>query len=257
MPAGTRHALLLLALLVLLVLLVVLLLLLLVLLVLLLVLLVLLPHPRRQLRLATWLGLRLGSVLGLGLGLGRGLGLASPKPKAKSLSLTLSLSLSLATVAVRRRLVPVALAAHPAAPMARVHRVPHRRRRLVGVLRGRATTVGAWRVRLQREPMWWHLLLVLRHLLVHLRRWRHLLVHLLRRRHLPVALMLLRWPAHALRRQAWRHARRHALRHARVAALRHALVLRLLPVALGRRVARRRPALRPVPHPMLRRRRRR
>ena len=242
MPAGTRHALLLLALLVLL----------LVLLVLLLVLLVLLPHPRRQLRLATWLGLRLGSVLGLGLGLGRGLGLASPKPKAKSLSLTLSLSLSLATVAVRRRLVPVALAAHPAAPMARVHRVPHRRRRLVGVLRGRATTVGAWRVRLQREPMWWHLLLVLRHLLVHLRRWRHLLVHLLRRRHLPVALMLLRWPAHALRRQAWRHARRHALRHARVAALRHALVLRLLPVALGRRVARRRPALRPVPHPMLR-----
>ena len=247
MPAGTRHALLLLALLVLL----------LVLLVLLLVLLVLLPHPRRQLRLATWLGLRLGSVLGLGLGLGRGLGLASPKPKAKSLSLTLSLSLSLATVAVRRRLVPVALAAHPAAPMARVHRVPHRRRRLVGVLRGRATTVGAWRVRLQREPMWWHLLLVLRHLLVHLRRWRHLLVHLLRRRHLPVALMLLRWPAHALRRQAWRHARRHALRHARVAALRHALVLRLLPVALGRRVARRRPALRPVPHPMLRRRRRR
>ena len=247
MPAGTRHALLLLALLVLL----------LVLLVLLLVLLVLLPHPRRQLRLATWLGLRLGSVLGLGLGLGRGLGLASPKPKAKSLSLTLSLSLSLATVAVRRRLVPVALAAHPAAPMARVHRVPHRRRRLVGVLRGRATTVGAWRVRLQREPMWWHLLLVLRHLLVHLRRRRHLLVHLLRRRHLPVALMLLRWPAHALRRQAWRHARRHALRHARVAALRHALVLRLLPVALGRRVARRRPALRPVPHPMLRRRRRR
>jgi len=247
MPAGTRHALLLLALLVLL----------LVLLVLLLVLLVLLPHPRRQLRLATWLGLRLGSVLGLGLGLGRGLGLASPKPKAKSLSLTLSLSLSLATVAVRRRLVPVALAAHPAAPMARVHRVPHRRRRLVGVLRGRATTVGAWRVRLQWEPMWWYLLLVLRHLLVHLRRRRHLLMHLLRRRHLPVALMLLRWPAHALRRQAWRHARRHALRHARVAALRHALVLRLLPVALGRRVARRRPALRPVPHPMLRRRRRR
>ena len=231
--------------------------LLLVLLVLLLVLLVLLPHPRRQLRLATWLGLRLGSVLGLGLGLGRGLGLASPEPKAKSLSLTPSLSLSLATVAVRRRLVPVALAAHPAAPMARVHRVPHRRRRLVGVLRGRATTVGAWRVRLQREPMWWHLLLVLRHLLVHLRRRRHLLVHLLRRWHLPVALMLLRWPAHALRRQAWRHARRHALRHARVAALRHALVLRLLPVALGRRVARRRPALRPVPHPMLRRRRRR
>ena len=256
---------LLLALLVLLVLLVVLLLALLVLLVLLLVLLVLLPHPRRQLRLATWLGLRLGSVLGLGLGLGRGLGLASPKPKAKSLSLTLSLSLSRATVAVRRRLVPVALAAHPAAPMARVHRVPHRRRRLVGVLRGRATTVGAWRVRLQREPMWWHLLLVLRHLLVHLRRWRHLLVHLLRRRHLPVALMLLRWPAHALRRQAWRHAwshalllrRRHALRHAWVAALRHALVLRLLPVALGRRVARRRPALRPVPHLELRRRRRR
>ena len=141
MPAGTRHALLLLALLALLVLVLVLLLVLLVLLVLLLVLLVLLPHPRRQLRLATWLGLRLGSVLGLGLGLGRGLGLASPKPKAKSLSLTLSLSLSLATVAVRRRLVPVALAAHPAAPMARVHRVPHRRRRLVGVLRGRATTL--------------------------------------------------------------------------------------------------------------------
>ena len=101
-------------------------------------------------------------------------------------------------------------------------------------------------MRLQREPMRRHLLLVL----------RHLLVHLLRRWHLPVALMLLRWSAHALRRQAWRHPwshalllrRRHALWHAWVAALRHALVLRLLPVALGRRVPRRLPALRPVPH---------
>ena len=78
-----------------------------------------------------------------------------------------------------------------------------------------------------------HLLLVLRHLLLVL---RHLLLHL----------QLLRRLGHALPRHLL--LRRHALWHTWVAGLRQTWVLRLLPVALGRRVARRLRALWPVPH---------